>query len=467
MSSTSIARVHYFERQYLRRDDFVDEQHYHADALRRHLVGQHVWGVAGGLELVASDEGLFVEPGLAVDGYGRQLVLTQRRILSTRAFIDKDSDRLDVWLVYQRRADDAPGPGWAPCADGDLHTRWTEDPIVRCTVRDPAFPDPRRPKGVPEGDFDLAASQLSPDENPRGWPVYLGQIHADRSDPQAPVYSVSLEGRPYVGVVGAALYAPWSRGEPSVVLGSDASLADPAFAVHVPGQAAPALEIDTGGKLTAHGEMNVHGDLEIRGGALEIPVPVPSAGAASFAGETPSEPPATTVPVTAQPWRIYRHRTEGDVDNEIDPAEELRVEMAPDSGRVVIGTFSEEDKAFKPCLTINADCTVTVHGDLVVEGQIEGGPLVSAGLSSVAETALLGHFQSGTANAGFFLSQAAFNLAQNPVFVNEFARQLRMSSPGTAETLGEQLRDRSTPDRSTPDGSAPGRHAPEGPEGDG
>src|SRR5258708_23735401 len=67
----------------------------------------------------------------------------------------------------------------------------------------------------------------------------------------------------------------------------------------------------------------------------------------------------------AQPWRMYHTKTLGG-------DEELRIEMPGNSkgNAVVIGTWSETEKKFKPCLTITSDCNVIVEGDLIVTGEI-------------------------------------------------------------------------------------------------
>ncbi len=73
-------RVRYFSGQFLDVQDFVDEQRYILDRLRRSLHGLAASGVATGLEVTSPTKGkLRVAAGTAMDGSGRQLVLAQNR----------------------------------------------------------------------------------------------------------------------------------------------------------------------------------------------------------------------------------------------------------------------------------------------------------------------------------------------------------------------------------------------------
>lgn len=73
-------RGRYFDGQFLTAQDFVDEQRYHTDRLRRALDLLTVAGVAHGLELAAAGPWLLrLQPGTAVDGRGRLLVVPALR----------------------------------------------------------------------------------------------------------------------------------------------------------------------------------------------------------------------------------------------------------------------------------------------------------------------------------------------------------------------------------------------------
>ena len=113
--SDSRSRVHYFDDQFLRTQDFSDEQEYHVAAHRRHNIAHHVWGIVVGLELVVEEGAAFLEPGVGVDGFGRELVVANRRKLPAGAFDDKGSDELEVWLEYDRQSGEVAPEGYAGC----------------------------------------------------------------------------------------------------------------------------------------------------------------------------------------------------------------------------------------------------------------------------------------------------------------------------------------------------------------
>ena len=79
--SSSIDRVHFFERQYLRAYDLEAEQLYHIEMRRRLNIGLHTWGIVTGLDLRESEtvpdipKEFHISRGMAIDAYGRELVV--------------------------------------------------------------------------------------------------------------------------------------------------------------------------------------------------------------------------------------------------------------------------------------------------------------------------------------------------------------------------------------------------------
>ncbi len=416
MNNSGNARVHYFENQFLRVQDFADEQAYHLAMPRRHNIAHHTWGIVHGLQLVAEEGNLFVQPGMAIDGYGRALILPEKQTLSTAAFADKGSDVLDVWLVYDRLGSDRAPRGYAGCGNGDgvPFYRWQERPLVRLDVPDPAFPDRRQPESVPEGDLSFDPSRTPPDDPQDDWPVFLGQIRSDPVNPDQP-YSVDTADRPYVGLVGEAIEAPSGRAR--VQIGAELDTDPRRFAVFVP-EADPGvdptparLEIKDTGEIGFRGQTTLYGDLKVAGGAVEF--------GAGFAQ-------------AAQPWHIYHHQVELTHQDEL--INELRLEMAAGAGglnRVVIGFWSSEDEVFKPCLTIADNCTVTVHGNLVVEGQIEFRGETPSQLDTVAGQFALSSFLSGVGGANLLFGRGY--VGTTPAMLAEGLAALRRAAVPEAE----------------------------------
>ena len=57
-----------------------------------------------GLEIVNEQDGRpALRPGLAVDGYGRELLLLERRVIDREDFDRYGTSRLDLWLAYGGR----------------------------------------------------------------------------------------------------------------------------------------------------------------------------------------------------------------------------------------------------------------------------------------------------------------------------------------------------------------------------
>jgi hypothetical protein len=85
--AVSVKRTNYFKHQFLREQDFKDEQAYHVHMRRRHNRLLHSWGIAEGLEVTKrGDRELVVAPGTAIDRDGREIVLTSPFIAQLQAF---------------------------------------------------------------------------------------------------------------------------------------------------------------------------------------------------------------------------------------------------------------------------------------------------------------------------------------------------------------------------------------------
>ncbi len=215
-----VTRVQYSERQFLGAADFRVEQEYHRGRDRRHFLGPHTWGIVVGLELIelavpgATDEvDVILQPGLATDGYGRELVaFAPFRLdpVSFERFVD-DAHR-QVWLAYDEVPYDAASNG-GRCEETPERrvseglrlvvdpTPPTHDDVV---VDGVAGAVPPGPTGAPELPVDESVSyQELPATEASRWLVRLGDVRWDGGGGVfRPAAAGRLtNGRRYAGVV--------------------------------------------------------------------------------------------------------------------------------------------------------------------------------------------------------------------------------------------------------------------------
>jgi hypothetical protein len=104
-------RLNYFDHQFLRAGDFLQEQAYHIDRRRRHTSGFHTPGIVEGL-MAAPTPGpaanrVDVSKGWAVDDIGRELVLTD-----DRQNVDVSGGDGGLWMLYRETlTDPSTDPG--------------------------------------------------------------------------------------------------------------------------------------------------------------------------------------------------------------------------------------------------------------------------------------------------------------------------------------------------------------------
>jgi hypothetical protein len=119
-------------------------------------------------------------------------------------------------------------------------------------------------------------------------------------------------------------------------------------------------------------------------GKKKNPEPLCGRSADSDAKENPDAArmihflPLAATPAAAAPWQIYRTSVK-QADRTL---QQLRVELEHPGDKgdpklycLSIGTRDETQGYFKACLTVSADCTVTIEGEVEVEGQLIEGPI--------------------------------------------------------------------------------------------
>lgn len=406
MSGDIAARVHYFDKQFLRVDEFRDEQLYQLETRRRHNNTQHVWGIANGLAIANEEGSIVVQPGLAIDGYGRELRLSSKHRIAAETFDDLASDRLDLWLIYDRQDDGSSPEGYGECgasASAAGSYRSTETPLVLIERPRANTVDPRQPPGVSRDVLNAPVAAVSDDPDDE-WRVYLGRI-IRLEDGKV---SIDLSRRPYVGVVAESIDHPANAAR--VEIGRD-SLAEHTrtvggvsyvyknneqavrhFGVFVPEDLAatpgeesvelsPRIEVLEDGTIGWRGSTVVHGNLGLLGGAVQFVT------GASFTEDTvPKEP------------SLYRYTDNGQ--------DELRVDLGAENpgGRKFVIGFSAADGKFTPCVTVELKVNqngelvpvVTIAGDLKVDGKLVG-EILPVMVSPEALAAIRGSYQAGLA----------------------------------------------------------------------
>jgi len=232
-------RPNYREGQYLRAADFVAEQRYHSDLRRRLALGQHTWGIFAGLELEERPlEGsgdrvdVFVAPGLAIDGFGRELIAYAPQKLDAAQLLNPTQPEgwVPVWIRYAAELAEPPPYGYEICDDPDFAQRTRETFRIEVGER-PTWHRAVTVAGRATADEELPVDlsvphQGLPDDAEDGyWLVPLGHVRWDGAGDFLPSRGEEdrgqrLEGRVYGGAVAAHTYPPaaeWelaSRGRP-------------------------------------------------------------------------------------------------------------------------------------------------------------------------------------------------------------------------------------------------------------
>ena len=208
MSAAPAIRVNYFDRQHIRLAELRDEQAYHVQMRRRHNLSHHSWGIVTGLELVARPDGqVGVTPGLAIDGYGRELLLVDYRVIGRADFDRYATSRLDVWLEYQLElSDDRLAPVECGAADPRRSTgppNWRSS-SSRAVGRAPTA----RIRRVCRRRRSSRRRSTTPDDPRRRWPVYLGRIMMELPASGPPVFHLDVADRVFVGLTASVIDHP-------------------------------------------------------------------------------------------------------------------------------------------------------------------------------------------------------------------------------------------------------------------
>lgn len=228
MADNLIERLHTYHGQSLSAKDLAEEQAYHRDMRRRHNLGHHTFGIVVGLELIEQPlEGggdaidVLLMPGMAVDGYGREIVVMHPHKLDTSDFLRFSvDDHYEVWIGYEEEEANRAQYGVVTCRPNQFN-RTLETFRVYIFDRNEYSPpdnvivdgtEARPPvdaddlSNIPP-DLSVPFQELPPDEIPR-WLIPLGQVRWDGTQLVAAAAGKLAEGRSHVDIVAAELLAP-------------------------------------------------------------------------------------------------------------------------------------------------------------------------------------------------------------------------------------------------------------------
>jgi hypothetical protein len=316
MPTTQAERPSFYQGQYLGPEDLDSAVDHSRWARARHDLGAHAWGIAIGLELrelpaLGGGVEVFVEPGYAVDGFGRPLVLGSAREVAAEALgrlsvspqPGSTSLLVPVWLRYTEQRTREPAFGFEVCETDDQRARIAEGVEVLVGARTLAE---QRDRIVIAGDeLDAVEAlrtadpqapllcdgsvpfQTFPADAERWWLVPLGVVRWQPGSPgqllamSEPDRRESRRRRHYVGAVAEGLYAADGlirlrsrhRSPAPGAVGPDAVCSD------VWPRAQSELDLRShpeSGRITptelvwVEGDLRVAGDTRLFGGKLEL-----------------------------------------------------------------------------------------------------------------------------------------------------------------------------------------------------
>jgi hypothetical protein len=239
---TNIERLNYYEGEYLGAADFDAEQQYHRDMRRRHNIGQHTMGIVAGLDLAQVPNGgpngqvdVYLMPGMAVDGFGREIVVLGKAQLTQEPFapyydpnVNAAPKQMYLWIAYGQSlvqgSQDVCTSAGTTNAFGRVEESYriavTPDPTS--PVNDPIVVDGADmtpgPLATPPSPGDIVVpadgsvpyQEFPTDDQTVNWFIPIGRV---LWDPHNEVFvgqpdAASAQGRLYAGSVTETIYAP-------------------------------------------------------------------------------------------------------------------------------------------------------------------------------------------------------------------------------------------------------------------
>ncbi len=374
----ALNRVTYGESQSISLDSLTDEQAYQIAMRRRHYLAQHDWGIVSGLNFQPSGGGFVLCRGVAVDGYGRELIVPEDIGIGADALGQFRGNAIAAWLLYLRSGTDGLQYGVYPCGPGSQNRTYEQAVLRLEEVATLAGIDGRNPPQVSVSNLGFGPQGDPPDDPAAVWPVYLGGL--SRVSNTAGWAFVTV-GRPYSLLRGEMVAGP--SGSAQVQVGAEASGDRNRFAITLPPATAPAIAIDLDSNSVLRGDTGIAGKLSME------PAPPASAPAGHdlcagletlqerFWGVVFSPVPP---PQAATPWNVYHAEVPAPQGAAVQtPTDQLRFEyfdpgQKGDRTAYKCSIGVNRNGAFVPCLSIDAECNLTIYGNLAVKGSLVWGP---------------------------------------------------------------------------------------------
>ena len=284
-------RPRFYEGQYLSAADLTAAVDYTRTQRARTVLGLHRWGIAFGLDIteVSGPNGTIdavVQPGYAIDGFGRPILVAEPAKLSPALFASYDAlvppsgpppppVVVEVWIRYDESLGQGPRPGFETCDAQSAFSRVTERFVLEVGPR----PDiaSRRDQIQVAGrsmdasqalrTFDPAAPELAdasvPDQTLPAegdnalWLVPLGVV----------AYQPGSPGAVAKRDAAAVLRSAQSREYAGVVAGSVEALGG---VVRVHDRTLPYSTYRTGELLSVEGDIRADGNLRMFGSRVEL-----------------------------------------------------------------------------------------------------------------------------------------------------------------------------------------------------
>jgi hypothetical protein len=387
--SSDSKRVHFRERQTLRRDDLADDQAHRIKARRRHNIAQHSWGIVRGLALAEDARGVLLTPGVAIDGYGRELVVPEAVLVetsmlqrlveggATAAYAEQagavDGNAIDVWLNFRVRTH-APDAQDIAVESFRGTARTCEEAWIRLECADAGTEvDPYRPPGVPLADLAFPPTAVLPLDSDQVWPVYLGRILIEAAGHHLPTVTLPEVALAYAGLEGAVITSPWHDTWMQVGRSDMSDRYRFAFALpDAAGASVRRLALDRDGNAVLRGVTRILRDSGATGNLTLAPAAEDAPASPAFGFDMPKG-----APLPAQPWRLYPAALQRDGSD----VRQLRFEISnpgkegdPALSQWVVGV-SRGASGFSPTLEVRADNTVIMRADVSLEGRLVEGPI--------------------------------------------------------------------------------------------